>query len=128
MRALIARENVTPDGVPWRVRLGVHSGPVMAGVIGRSRFAYDVWGDAVNVASRMEATSEPGRINLSHETACLVEPFFLLTPRGHGDVRNRGKAEMFFLEGIRPELASPDDPLVPGNAFLERYTEILRAT
>jgi class 3 adenylate cyclase len=120
MRALIERENTIPGGVPWRVRLGVHSGPVMAGVIGKSRFAYDVWGDAVNVASRLEATSEPGRINVSSDTACMVEPFFTLTPRGPADIRNRGEMEMFFLEEIRPELASND------NAFRARYTQMLR--
>ncbi len=79
------------------VRCGAHSGPVVAGVIGRSRFAYDVWGDTVNVASRMESQGVPGRIQVSADTAALLPDRFGRESRGRIEVRGRGEMETFLL-------------------------------
>jgi adenylate cyclase len=86
----------------WRlqIRIGVHSGPVVAGIIGAHRFIYDVWGDTVNVASRLEAYSLPNRIHVSQETARHLAGSFALEPRGTIDVRGKGKLETFFLSRI----------------------------
>jgi len=88
----------------WEIRIGIHTGSVVAGVIGKSKFAYDIWGDAVNIASRMESNGEPGRVNISEATAETVKDFFLLHHRGQVDVKNRGAMDMYFIEGLRPEL------------------------
>ncbi|MDY0885783.1 adenylate/guanylate cyclase domain-containing protein [Dongia soli] len=87
-------------GWPLQIRIGIHSGPVVAGIIGTNRFIYDVWGDTVNVASRLEAYSLPNRIHVSQDTARhLVSPF-ALEPRGSIDVKGKGKLETFFLSRI----------------------------
>lgn len=86
-------------GCALQVRIGIHSGPVIAGIIGTHRFVYDVWGDTVNVASRLEALSLPGRVHASQETTCALAGGFELEPRGHLDVKGRGRLETFFIRG-----------------------------
>jgi len=88
---------VGPDG--WNIRIGIHAGPLVAGVIGRQKFSYDVWGTTVNLASRMESSGAPGRINVSAEIHQRVEPHYRWEARGPQPVRNLGMAEMFFLLG-----------------------------
>ena len=83
------------------IRLGVHSGPVVAGIVGVKKFAYDIWGDTVNTAARMEQHSEAGRINISGATYELVKDDFSCTYRGELEARNKGKMSMYFVEGLR---------------------------
>ncbi len=91
---------------PWEMRIGLHSGPAVAGVVGRHKFTYDIWGNSVNVASRMEEESAPGRINLSESTYLKVQRFFECTPRGPVEAKNKGPLPMFFLDRLRPEFAA----------------------
>jgi class 3 adenylate cyclase len=86
-------------GGALRMRIGVHSGPIVAGVIGLRKFTYDLWGDTVNVASRMESTGEPGRIHVSVNTANLVKNDFKLESRGSIEVQSLGQVETFFVNG-----------------------------
>ncbi len=81
----------------WNIRIGIHAGPLVAGVIGRQKFSYDVWGATVNFASRMESSGAPGRINVSADVHSRVEPYYLWEVRGPQPVKNLGTAEMFFL-------------------------------
>jgi class 3 adenylate cyclase len=90
---------IGPDG--WNIRVGIHAGPLVAGVIGRQKFSYDVWGTTVNFASRMESSGAPGRINVSAEVQKRVEPLYRWEARGPQPVKHLGKAEMFFLLGQR---------------------------
>lgn len=83
----------------WEVRIGVHTGPLVAGVVGRKKFAYDIWGDAVNTASRMESSGEPGKVNISGETHALVQEHFICTYRGKIPAKNKGEIDMYFVEG-----------------------------
>lgn len=85
-------------GLPsWRMRIGIHSGELMAGVIGKKKFHYDVYGDAVNVASRIESSGKSGRINLSSSTYELVKDQFNCEYRGEIETKNRGKIGMYFV-------------------------------
>jgi adenylate cyclase len=87
-------------GWPLQIRIGIHSGPVVAGIVGTHRFIYDVWGDTVNVASRLETYSRPNRIHVSQETARQLVGSFALEPRGNIDVKGKGRLETFFLSRI----------------------------
>jgi adenylate cyclase len=83
----------------WRIRIGLHAGPVVAGVIGTTKFAYDVWGDTVNVAARLEAASEPDRIHVSGTLASRLEDRFRLGPRGAVELKGKGLVETCYLLG-----------------------------
>jgi adenylate cyclase len=84
---------------PLQLRIGIHSGDVVAGVIGMHKFAYDIWGDAVNIASRMESHSLPNRIQISAATYRLLHKDFRLEPHGTVDVKGKGPMETYFLLG-----------------------------
>src|SRR5436305_14252907 len=83
------------------LRVGIHSGPATAGVIGDTRFSYDVWGDAVNTASRMESYGEPGRIQVSNAFRDLAADAFAFEERGLTEFKGIGAARTYFLVGSR---------------------------
>ncbi len=85
-----------------RFRIGINSGPVVAGVIGTTKYQYDVWGDAVNTASRMESHGVPGRIQIGPATYALINDRFRCEPRGSIDIKGKGSIETWLLEGITP--------------------------
>ena len=91
-----------PDGQRVAIRVGVHVGPAVAGVIGQRKFAYDVWGDTVNVASRLEATSEPGRIHVSEAARAELDGDFVLESRGDIELRGKGPTRTHYLLERRP--------------------------
>lgn len=81
------------------IRIGINTGPVVAGVVGKKKFAYDIWGDTVNIASRMESNSEPGKINISDNTYQLIKDEFECSYRGEIDAKNKGMMKMYFVDG-----------------------------
>jgi adenylate cyclase len=81
----------------FEIRIGVHSGPVVAGIVGVKKFAYDIWGDTVNTAARMEQKSEAGKINISQTTYEIVKDKYTCTYRGEIDVKNKGMMKMYFV-------------------------------
>jgi class 3 adenylate cyclase len=87
----------------FEVRVGVHSGSVVAGIVGVTKFAYDIWGDAVNTAARMEQSSEPGRVNVSQVTFELLNehPQFMFDYRGEIEAKNKGKMKMYFAAVVK---------------------------
>jgi guanylate cyclase len=89
------------------LRIGINSGPVVAGVIGRKRFLYDLWGDAVNIADRMQSHGTPGRIQVTRATYELLKDEFVLEPRGTIEVRGKGNMETWFLVRRRDGMAAP---------------------
>lgn len=84
---------------PWELRVGIHVGPIVAGVVGKKKYAYDIWGNTVNVASRMESNGESGRVNISASTYELVKDVYPCTHRGKISAKNVGDIDMFFVEG-----------------------------
>lgn len=98
----------TGTGLPyWDVRVGVHTGELVAGVIGREKFSYDVWGDTVNTASRMESAGAPGRVNVSRATYELLKEDFVFEYRGRIEAKGKGEVEMFFVDGERVTRSTP---------------------
>ena len=83
----------------FEIRIGIHTGPVVAGIVGVKKFSYDIWGDTVNTASRMESSGEAGHVNISEATYSLVkdEPAFQFTPRGKVKAKGKGEMEMYFV-------------------------------
>lgn len=104
----------------WQLRIGIHSGPVTAGVIGTNKFAYDIWGDTVNTASRMESSGESGRINISGSTYELVKHLFSCEHRGKIKAKGKGEVDMYFLLRIKPEFSADRDGLLPNADFLQK--------
>ena len=102
---------------PWELRVGIHTGEVIAGVIGTKRIAYDIWGNTVNVASRLETSSEPGKVNISGKTFSFVEPFFECTYRGKIQAKNKGHIAMYFVDRIKPALSEDKDGYFPNKRF-----------
>ncbi|MBK8556371.1 MAG: hypothetical protein IPL65_11660 [Lewinellaceae bacterium] len=100
MRWLRERNQRRPAAVFREMRIGIHTGPVIAGVVGKNKFAYDIWGDAVNLAARMEELGEAGRINISGATYEAVKDQFVCNYRGKKEVHNKGLVDMYFIEKV----------------------------
>ncbi len=93
---------VQPEGITcFDVRIGINTGPVVAGVVGTKKFAYDIWGDTVNVAARMESNSEPGMINVSEDTYDLIKDVYDCEYRGEIEAKNKGHLKMYFVKGLK---------------------------
>lgn len=100
----------------WDLRIGIHTGPVISGVVGHKKLSYDIWGDTVNTASRMESSGEGGKVNISGITYTLVKDFFICEYRGKLPVKYKGNIDMYFVTGLRPEL-SVDLHGIPNRRF-----------
>ena len=107
----------------WGLRIGIHTGAVIAGVVGIKRFAYDIWGDSVNIASRVEAAGNIGKVNISGITYELVKEFFTCEYRGEIKAKNKGKIDMYFVHSIKPELSVNGEGLIPNELF-QKYVDL----
>jgi class 3 adenylate cyclase len=112
MRA-IAEEKKEKGEKFWEIRIGVHTGPLTAGVVGKKKFAYDIWGDTVNTASRMESSSEAGKVNISGTTYELVKEYFDCEYRGKVDAKGKGLIDMYFVKGLKQAYSQNRDQVTP---------------
>ncbi len=110
----------------WELRLGMNTGPLVAGVVGHKKFAYDVWGDTVNTASRLESSGVPGKINISLTTYDAVKRLFDCEHRGQVQAKNKGDIDMYFLNGIRADLSVKGEGRVPNEEFRKIYKNTMR--
>ncbi len=99
-----AKQKVDDVVVPFDVRIGINTGTVVAGVVGTKKFAYDIWGDTVNVAARMESLSEPGMINISESTYLLIKDTYQCEHRGQIHVKNKGMMDMYYVHGPKNQV------------------------
>jgi adenylate cyclase len=106
----------------WDIRIGIHTGTVVAGVVGQKKLSYDIWGDTVNTASRMESSGEAGKINISGTTYEFVKEFFECEYRGKMPVKYKGELEMYFVKGIVPQFC--DDSGAPNRKFIVKMQMI----
>jgi class 3 adenylate cyclase len=119
-------EQMAKEGpVTWQLRIGVHTGPVVAGVVGLHKFAFDIWGDAVNFSSRMEASGAPGRVNLSPNTYARIKDFFSCEKRGKITIKDGREVEMYFVNSIASGLVATRNES-PFASFKRRYRTYFR--
>lgn len=88
----------------WEIRIGINTGSIVAGVVGKKKYAYDIWGNTVNIASRMESNGEPGMLNISADTYALIKDRFECTYRGKIYAKNVGEIDMYFVVGEKDDL------------------------
>lgn len=107
----------------WGVRIGVHTGPVIAGVVGsKNNLSYDIWGDSVNIADRMESAGEVGKVNISESTYLLVQDFFDCEYRGKVAVKGKEeKLDMYFVTGFKQEFAKDGNTSLPNQSFYNKF-------
>lgn len=116
---VVAAEKRAKNQPILEIRIGIHTGPLTAGVVGLKKFAYDIWGDTVNIASRMESTSEPGRVNVSGTTHQLIKKYFECEFRGKKEVKGKGLIEMYFVNSIKAEFSENADGKTPNKRLWE---------
>lgn len=103
----------------FRLRLGIHTGNVVAGVVGKIKFAYDIWGDAVNIASRIVEAGEMDKVNISENTYLIVKDFFNFTKRGEITTKRNYSIKMYFVDGLKPEYAADDKGITPNDKLMK---------
>lgn len=101
----------------WELRVGIHTGPVVAGVVGKKKFAYDIWGETVNVASRMEHMGHVGMVNVSGTTYEYIKDYFDCDFRGNHEAKNVGQIDMYFVHRLKKEYAADESGIVPNEEF-----------
>ncbi len=128
MKKFIAEKEKAPENnIPYfPLRIGIHSGSAVVGVIGKKRFAYDVWGNAVNLAARMEQNASQEFLNISDATYQRVKQFFECDSRGKIAAKNMGDIPMYNLKRIKPEYSEDEEGLVPNRLFIREYNQISR--
>jgi class 3 adenylate cyclase/ligand-binding sensor domain-containing protein len=112
-----ARRKEKKVTAPFEIRIGIHTGPITAGVVGKKKFAYDIWSDTVNTASRMESSGKVGKVNVSGTTYEFIKTYFDCEHRGKVEAKNKGQIDMYFVTGIKERYS--ENGKIPNELFLE---------
>jgi len=112
----------------WSFRIGIHTGPCISGVIGYKKYTFDIWGDSVNIAARMEAVGEPGKINISEATYKEVRHLFDCTYRGTQEVEKIGPVDMYFLNRLQIQLSEDKSGYIPNREFNRLYCRMFNVS
>ncbi len=122
----IQRLHINPKpGIPaWDLRIGIHTGPVVAGVVGRKKFAYDIWSETVNAAARMENLGEVNRVNISETTYEYIKDYFDCTPRGTVEAKNIGEMTMFAVDRIKAVFSADEKGIIPNEEFIRAVNKL----
>ncbi|MFW5805086.1 MAG: adenylate/guanylate cyclase domain-containing protein [Bacteroidales bacterium] len=121
----VVKQFSSKDEAFFQIRIGIHTGPVISGVVGTQKLAYDIWGDTVNIASRMETHGEIYQVNISSTTYSHVKDFFECMYRGRTAFKNKGDMDMYFVKGILPKLSKDNKKLMPNHDFIVK-TQLVR--
>lgn len=101
-------------------KIGIHTGDIISGVVGKTKFSFDIWGPTVNIASRMQSSCEPGKINISESTKKKIEPYFIFTSRGKITAKHQQELNMYYIDRILPEFCEDENGLVPNQKLLRK--------
>jgi class 3 adenylate cyclase/ActR/RegA family two-component response regulator len=115
----LLRDEYNSHFTEFRLRLGIHTGEVVAGVVGKYKFAYDIWGDAVNIASRIVEAGEKDKVNISEQTYKLVKDYFICTKRGEVMTKRNVPIIMYFVEKLKPEYAADTEGINPNPELMK---------
>jgi class 3 adenylate cyclase/CheY-like chemotaxis protein len=118
-------KNSGKNGIPcWDLRIGIHTGPVVAGVVGRKKFAYDIWSETVNAAARIEGLGEINRVNISETTYEYVQDYFDCTHRGKIEAKNVGQINMYYVDRIKREYSVDEKGILPNEEFIRLVNKL----
>jgi class 3 adenylate cyclase len=123
IKYLNSRNKANNDDL-WELRIGVHTGGAIAGILGKTKYSYDIWGDTINIASRMESEGETGKVNISETTYKEVKEYFDCTSRGKIEAKNIGKIDMYFVERIKPGYFEDESGMIPNKRFMDIIQEL----
>ncbi|WP_430824908.1 adenylate/guanylate cyclase domain-containing protein [Carboxylicivirga sp. N1Y90] len=108
----------------WELRIGIHTGPVISGELGRKNVSFDIWGDTVNIASRMESSGTAGMINITGVTYQLIKEFFECEYRGKMPIKYKGETDMYYVKRIKPNLSADEKGITPNRQFYTKLQHI----
>ncbi len=112
-------ETRTPNGLEWKCKTGISTGELIAGVVGKKKYIYDVWGNTVNIAARMQEQGQDGRINISEYTYHYIKDFFECSSRGMVATKRGYNLKMYFVDRIKPDYSADADGFFPNDEFLK---------
>lgn len=125
LKVLDYMKNKVKD-LDWNIRIGIHTGPMVAGIIGETKFSYDVWGHTVNLCSRLESAGKPGCINVSEDFYQITKDFFDFEERGYIDIKNSDPVKMYLLKDLKSHLKTKE--YHPNTSFYELYNTFSKKT
>lgn len=114
-----SQENATPNGLEWKCKIGISTGELIAGVVGKKKYIYDVWGHTVNIAARMQEQGQKGRVNISEYTYQYIKDYFDCSSRGMIATKRGLNLKMYFVNRIKPEYAADKEGFIPNEEFLK---------